>query len=263
MPLLPIGDDDDGVISKQPKIREKEEEANKMTGETDPCLKEAMKPEEATTSSGRECGSPYKSSVTKRKDEKDGELGAPTSNQSRMKFQSPKEDCSPEDCCCCFYFIYLLFNLDVKPPAYEANPAVNGIRMLAKAGSGSKGKDAVDSGRSPGYSYFKNISTGSSIDSKSSWFDRYCNRDQVRDPSDDDNESDGWMILHPNNDAKKDPENQTAQSTPSTDHNDHVVEPIIDLMTNNEAIPNPDADRSAHVPEPTIIDYNDDFGSYD
>lgn len=181
------------------------------------------------------------------------------SKDSKLQFRSPREDCSPEDCCCCFYFLYLLFNQEIKPPAYDANPAVSGIRALAARGSGSKSraKDVTDSARAPGYSYFKNISTGSSIDSKSSWlFERLsCPTDSsvppaddhekhdmgsARDPSDDDNESDGWMVgqgataVVPNQPTSG---NSAVKSTaiPSTDQSEGLAETAIDMTASDAA----------------------------
>lgn len=65
-----------------------------------------------------------------------------------LKFKSPREECSPEDCCCCFYFIYLLFHQ--KDPSSMVSPVVKTTDRLS------------------GYSFFKNISsTRCSIDSSS------------------------------------------------------------------------------------------------
>ena len=269
MSLLPISADDydeSGIIRKQPKIiSEKGTPPGKQSAVSEALLKEKLKHMEATTSSTSPVNeSPYKDTVTDMS-QRDADMSDTACNQ--MKFRSPKEDCSPEDCCCCFYFLYLLFHQEIKPPAYEANPAVNSIRMLAKKGGASRSaaKDVVDCSRSPGYSYFKNLSTGSSIESKSSWLDRYCARDQIRDPSDDDNESDGWMMANQSSGtAGGNPAaSQTAQSTPSTDQNDHADEPIIDLISDNDDPARTAAAAAAtSVPRSNIIDYND-FNSFD
>jgi len=144
--------------------------------------------------------------------------------QFQMKFKSPKEDCSPEDCCCCFYFIYLLFNQEIKPPAYEGNPAVNMISSATKRGKDVTG---LKSTSGPGYSYFKNISTGSSIDSKTSWFDRYCSGDkdnQPSAPSEDDNE--GWLS-RPDN-----PLVNTQVSTPASNDQNNIDEDADQTLIN-------------------------------
>jgi hypothetical protein len=88
-----------------------------------------------------------------------------------LKFKSPREECSPEDCCCCFYFLYLLFNPETKPAAFESNASsskvVSSMMMSPeKLLKVKKNTDRVLSSGGPGYSFFKNISsTRSSIDS--------------------------------------------------------------------------------------------------
>ena len=153
---------------------------------------------------------------------------------SRLKFRSPKEDCAPEDCCCCLYFIYLLFNQEIKPPAYEGNAAMNMMKVPMKLAKGGAGKlvgkkiighdlveDVSKSVKTPGYSYFKDstsnsvtdaetvssVDDGASTKSTSCWFanneqQRNCSAvnpasQLVPDDADDDvtgDASDGWMV---------------------------------------------------------------------
>ena len=158
--------------------------------------------------------------------------------QEVMKFKSPRDECSPEDCCCCFYFLYLLFNQEIKPPAFDGSSGSKVVSNIissvpvVKSSTQKMGmnQDKVLSSGGPGYSYFRNISTGSSIDSKSSWMgapDTQDNKGQEKqepavgilvdtaslskDPSEnDDNESDGWLGVHAS----------IAQGSPaSNDHN--------------------------------------------
>lgn len=87
------------------------------------------------------------------------------------------------DCCCCCFFLYLLFDSDGKPPH-----APTKLEPTAKT--------------SANYCYFNNMSAGSSIDSKSSWIDRYCpkrdnNAQKDNSTGDDDDDSDGWMASAP------------------------------------------------------------------
>lgn len=86
-----------------------------------------------------------------------------------FKIKNPADECAPEDCCCCFYFLYLLFDNDNKP--HEVLP-----KKLLPIETGTN--------TGPGYSYYSNMSSGSSIDSKNSFFGRY------HPPSCDDNEKD-------------------------------------------------------------------------
>lgn len=98
----------------------------------------------------------------------------PLPNDTQVfKFKNPADECAPEDCCCCFYFLYLLFDNDNKPSVYEVSP-----KKLLKEGTTKTG---------PGYSYYSNMSTGSSIDSKNSW--------SVYPPSRDDNDHDCDKVL--------------------------------------------------------------------
>lgn len=111
-----------------------------------------------------------------------------------LKIRSPREECSPEDCCCCFYFLYLLFNQDFKPASFvgERNKVVSSVmnkaqnKIISKTSPNKKfpvhsHQDKVlSSSAGPGYSYFRNISTASSIESKGSFLGK-SNNDEARE----------------------------------------------------------------------------------